>query len=420
MNNSEKPLKICVVEPRGNGGMIHYAYQLCNGLSMNGADVTLVTSTTYELGDLPHSFKVEKRMRLWDTTQAKSAPSNPFSRLVNKIYKTVRRALRGIRYITEWYRLVHYLPTIKPDLVLFGKIEFPFEAIFLKQLKQKGLLLADICHEFERREMEGSFIENWFNHQYNSAFENFALLFFHAKNNKDRFQELFEISPDKLKIIDHGNEDIFLEFSKNNSNSEDLHTLYQLDETSRVILFFGLLSPSKGIPELITAFSQVVQENKTAKLIIAGYPSKYVNPQDYIDLTAKLGIQENIAFDFRYIPNEIIGDLMNLATVVVYPYNSSTQSGALQVAYTFGKPVIVTNVGGLPEVVDHEKSGLIVPPDHPAELTNAMLTFINNPNQAIKMGEYAKHMSKTRFSWQTITAQIIEEVRAELVTHPQS
>lgn len=408
---NSNPIKICVVEPRGKGGMIHYAYQLCSGFADNGAEVTLITSTTYELDELPHNFKVEKKMRLWDTMNTNLPAQTFLGRLIQKAYKFIRRGFRGFRYITEWYRMVRFLPKLRPDFTLFGKIEFPFEAIFLRHLKRKGLVLGDICHEFERRELSRSFIENWYNKQYNDAFENFSTLFFHANNNLERFQELFDISPEKLKIIDHGNENIFIEFAKLSNQPANLRAKYTLQEDAQIVLFFGLLSPSKGIPELIDAFAKVVKKYPKGKLVIAGYPSKYVDPQEYKNQVENLELQNNIIFDFRYIPNEVIGELMGLATVVVYPYTSSTQSGALQVAYSFGRPVIVTDVGGLPEVVEHGKSGLIVPPHSSNELASAISSFIEDPKMAESMGTYAKHLSDTRFSWKTITAQIIMDIQ---------
>ena len=116
-------------------------------------------------------------------------------------------------------------------------------------------------------------------------------------------------------------------------------------------------------------------------------------------------------FDARYIPLNEIGPLMGLASVVVYPYRSGTQSGALQTAYTFGKPVIATAVGGLPEVVEDGKSGYIVSPNSPSEIAEKIVALVNNPKMADEMGQYARHLSETRFSWNTVAAQIAREYR---------
>jgi glycosyltransferase involved in cell wall biosynthesis len=99
---------------------------------------------------------------------------------------------------------------------------------------------------------------------------------------------------------------------------------------------------------------------------------------------------------------------MGLATVAVYPYHSSTQSGALQVAYTFGRPVVATQVGGLPEVVEHGRSGFLVSPESPYELAQGILKLVNNRELTKIMGEYARHLSETRFSWRSVARQMLQ------------
>lgn len=98
---------------------------------------------------------------------------------------------------------------------------------------------------------------------------------------------------------------------------------------------------------------------------------------------------------------------MGLATLAVYPYRSSTQSGALQVAYTFGRPVVATAVGGLPEAVEHGRSGFLVPANSPKDLAGGILKLVANHQLAKVMGEYARHLSETRFSWRAVARQII-------------
>ncbi len=99
---------------------------------------------------------------------------------------------------------------------------------------------------------------------------------------------------------------------------------------------------------------------------------------------------------------------MSLATVGVYPYRSSTQSGALQVAYTFGRPVVATIMGGLPEAVEHGRSGFLVPPESPSALAQGILKLVNNRELARVMGEYARHLSESRFSWRTVSQRILQ------------
>jgi len=406
----QKQLHIMVVEPRGTGGMIHYAYQLCSALSNTGAKVTLVTSNVYEMDDFPHNFALRKQMRLWSTIESQQTESSFgwVGGVVQKTYRLVRRAIRAIRLIIEWVRLVAYLVQAKPDVIQFGKIEFPFEALFLGFLKRKGLTLSQVCHEFELREQGNGFLVNISNRLYRWVYSTFSAIFFHGESNRQRFLSLFDVPKERLYLIDHGNEGLFLLHNSSGMTAPQLRTQYGIGPNAPVILFFGNLMPSKGVPDLLKAFAQVNQKEDQARLVVAGNPSKFIDMDELKKLVVELNISNAITFDMRYIPMENVSALMDMSRVVVYPYLNSTQSGALQVAYTFGKAVIATNVGGLPEAVEDGKSGILVPPASPNDLAKAILKFIEDPQLADEMGAYAKHLSDTRFSWNSIARKMFD------------
>jgi len=409
--NNQNILHISVVEPRGTGGMIHYAYQLCSALSNNGAQVTLITSSTYEMDDYPHNFAVRKQMRLWSTIESQQIETNFgwIGSAAQKVFRATRRAIRAIRLIIEWIRVVIHLIETKPDIVQFGKIEFPFEAFFLAILKRKGLVLSQICHEFELREQGNGLLVDISNRLYSWVYDTFSVVFFHGESNRQRFLTLFNMQQEKLHLIEHGNEGLFLTQKSDGITAPQFRERYKIAPDAMVILFFGNLMPSKGIPDLLMAFAQVYKKQKRARLVVAGNPSRYIDMSEIKKLVVDLEISEATVFDTRYIPMEDVAGLMDMAIVAVYPYLNSTQSGALQVAYTFGKAVIATNVGGLPEAIEAGRSGIIVPPASPNSLAEAILYFIDNPQHAKEMGEYAKYLSVTRFSWDAIAKKIYGE-----------
>jgi glycosyltransferase involved in cell wall biosynthesis len=114
-----------------------------------------------------------------------------------------------------------------------------------------------------------------------------------------------------------------------------------------------------------------------------------------------------VRVDAQYVPNDELGALMGMARVVVLPYRSATQSGALQVAYAYGRPVVATRVGALPEVVEEGESGFVVAPESPAELAEAILKLVDDPEGAERMGNHARRLSETKHSWSTIAAGIV-------------
>ena len=398
-------MRICVVEPRSSGGMIHYAYQLCNALSCYATDVTLVTARDYELDGYPHKFKVKKLLNLWKHTEMPSSVQsrNRIRKIWSIVYRNGRRIIRGIRYIFWWIKLTNYLIKLRPDIVQFGEIEFPFEAIFLHYLKSRGIVLSQICHEFEPREDKPGLMVTINNRLLKSVFRSFSILFFHSKNNQERFSELNpDIPAERFRLIPMGSGSIFPRMEDDRHLKLALMDRYHFTGSEMVVLFFGNITPSKGVPNLLAAFTNVYARNSRARLVIAGMPLKYIDVTNLLDMAKTFGIEAVTQFDFRYLPIEEVGPLMDLATVVVFPYVTGTQSASIQAAYACGKPVIATRVGGLPDVVVEGLSGFVVAPNSPDELGNAILKIIEDPYLTTRMGKFARELSRTQYSWEPI------------------
>lgn len=127
-----------------------------------------------------------------------------------------------------------------------------------------------------------------------------------------------------------------------------------IPENEPVVLFFGFIRKYKGLDILLEALTQV---DTKIKLLLAG--EFYGNEPEYLDKINALNLQERIYFHTSYIPEEQVHQYFCAADVVIQPYLSATQSGVSQVAYSFNKPMIVTGVGGLDEVVVHQKTGFV-------------------------------------------------------------
>lgn len=409
-------MKIYVIEPRGTGGMIHYAYQLCQALAAEGAQVTLVTAENYELGAFPHNFTVNRLLKLWPLSDPRLSkpPRNGLEKAARKLFWTARRGARAIRYLYQLLRLMNYLLRERPDIVQFGEIEFPFEGLFLQYLRWRGLKLTQICHEFESREQQGVLAK--INDRLKViVYQSFEILFLHGASNLQKFHALYPMIPrERLYEIVHGNEQIFPIPPDVEVQSKALQAKYGLQDENRLVVFFGILTPSKGIPDLITAFKEVYSQNRVARLLIAGMPTKYIDMDALLRQVRDLQLENVVRFDSRYLAMEEIAPLMHRADVVVLPYLNSSQSGAVQVAYSFGRPVVATDVGAFPEVVEDGKSGFLVPPQSPSRLAKAIATLVNDSERAREMGRYAKHLSETKFAWAPIARSILDVYREHL------
>jgi glycosyltransferase involved in cell wall biosynthesis len=130
----------------------------------------------------------------------------------------------------------------------------------------------------------------------------------------------------------------------------------------------------------------------------------YGSDEKYTTLISDLGISDYITWHNRYIPDEDVAMYFSSADVVALPYRSASQSGITQIAYYYNIPVIVTKVGGLPEIVDEGKSGIIINPENSSELA-AVLDKQLGQNTLQEMGTYINTF-KQKFSWENFVEGI--------------
>ena len=122
-------------------------------------------------------------------------------------------------------------------------------------------------------------------------------------------------------------------------------------------------------------FRKILSHNPKARLLIVG--EFYDDPKEYIDLIKKMKIEGKVKVTNQFVPNEEVAKYYQASDIVILPYRSATQSGILNVAYGFYKPVIVTNVGGLAEFVDEGKTGFVVHPNSTDEIAEGVQRFLS-------------------------------------------
>jgi glycosyltransferase involved in cell wall biosynthesis len=151
-------------------------------------------------------------------------------------------------------------------------------------------------------------------------------------------------------------------------------------EDKKVLLFFGYIRQYKGLMNIIEALPSIRKHISNAHLLVVG--EFYDNPQPYLDTIKRLGLENNITIFNEYVANEAVHLYFTASNLAVLPYNEATQSGILSIAYGFAKPVVVTDVGGLSELVDEGKTGFIVPPHDIPKLADSVVRyFIENHEQ---------------------------------------
>lgn len=170
----------------------------------------------------------------------------------------------------------------------------------------------------------------------------------------------------------------------------------------KVLLFFGYIRAYKGLDILLRAMKFVLSKFPVKLLIVGEF---YENPQKYYKIVEEEGIIDFVIFKSEYVQNEDVKIYFSASNLVVLPYLSATQSGIVQIAYNFNKPVIATNVGGLPEVVRDGITGFTVEPS-PEKLAQAIVKFFNENLESI----FSKNIEeeKKKFSWENLVRAIEE------------
>ncbi len=171
------------------------------------------------------------------------------------------------------------------------------------------------------------------------------------------------------------------------------------------ILFFGFIRDYKGLDLLLHAMADERVRNLNMKLIVAG--EFYTDAKPYADLIQQLNLRDKLILKTDFIPDDEVRNYFCAADMVVQPYKHATQSGVTQICYHFDRPMLVTNVGGLPEIVPHGKVGYVVEPE-PKAIADAIVDFYAN-HQEMRMRDFIR-VEKKKYAWSAMLEKIAEVV----------
>lgn len=174
-----------------------------------------------------------------------------------------------------------------------------------------------------------------------------------------------------------------------------------LEPEKRYMLFFGLIRDYKGLDLLLKAYADSRFRKMNVRLIVAG--EFYSGSEKYYELEKELGLEGLVVWKSDFVPDSEVRYCFGAADIIVQPYKSATQSGVTQIAYHFEKPMLVTNVGGLAEIVPDGKVGYVVEPDS-AQIADALVDFFdNNRQEQFTEGILSE---KKQYAWSNMTRSV--------------
>ena len=375
-------MRVLMIEHSGTGGMYAYADALCRGLSEAGVDVTVLTSSAWP--EKPVPFNIERRLSEFTKEQGGGSrlhwAADRFCRSVLNSFRRNRFALKGS------YDVVHFQGAGMPLLDQF----------FLKPLAKSlpvVMTVHDIKSHYERFVSRDSFLRRSLRIPH--------CLITHYQNGKSQLIDHWGVDDERVSVIPHG---IMMPLHHSVGRSE-ARRRQNLPEKRRIILFFGSIRPNKGLDVLLEALNYIRSRVPEVLLIVAGAVPRGMNFQKYSDIIQKLNLSENVRTEINFIPDEDVDSFMAASDLVVLPYTKfEAQSGVLLRAYAHEKPVVVSDVGAMGELVSSDKVGLVVEPGDLKALAQAVINVLDNS------GDFQSHYTKQleeKYSWQNIAEATI-------------
>ncbi len=271
----------------------------------------------------------------------------------------------------NWFKSAKKIDEFNPDLIIFdwwnpffGPSHFVISNNLKKKYKNKILFITEnvISHE-------GRFVDKFLTKLGIKNADKFLVLSDTVEKSLKEYSGNKKIYKSSLPVYD----------CYNTGDIEDITKLKSelgFSQSDRIILFFGYVRKYKGLNILLDAMPELIKYDKNIKLLIVG--EFYDNADKYYKQIDDLKINDNVKVIQKFVPNEDVGIYYNVSELVVLPYLEATQSGVLNIAYGFNKPVVVTDVGGLSEDVDEGKTGFVVKSGDVKSLVEGIIKYFKS------------------------------------------
>jgi glycosyltransferase involved in cell wall biosynthesis len=372
------PLKILIIGPAHplRGGLASYNERLAKQFIDEGNEVTIYT------------FSLQYPSFIFPGTTQYSTEPKPSNLTINVCINSINPF--------NWIKVGNNIKNEKPDLVIVRywlPLMGPCLGFILRQIKKnkhtKIVCIADNIIPHEKR-----FGDKAFTKYFVQPVDAFITM------SDKVMTDLKLFAPTKpAQLVAHPLYDNFGE----KVSKEEARLKLGIKNEELILLFFGFIRKYKGLDLLLDAM-KIIKNSKfniqNSKLLIAG--EFYEDRKAYDEQIEKLGIQESLILHTDFIPDSEVKYYLCAADVVVQPYKNATQSGVTPLAYHFEKPMIVTNVGGLPSLVPNNKVGLIAEPNAES-LAEKILEYFTKGE-----ANFLPHLieEKKKFTWSKMTATI--------------
>ena len=379
-----------------------YTANLCSSLAQLGVDVTLITSPP-QFGGMPppRGYRVEcyffegisgPGVLRWATAHS------PRSRMV----------LKACAYPFGLARTERFIGSMKsPGILHYQWAHLPIlDAGLVSRLRAAGWRAVATAHEFDA---PAPFLKRHAIRFYRSL----DAVVVHTARLAERARTELRIPEPRVNVIARGDLGAMRgpELSRGQARAH-----IGIGDDGPVLLFFGMIKPNKGLIHLLRAMPEVLRAIPDARLLIAG--EQVESFDNYRATMLQLGIEHAVITRLGYVRDEDVGAYFQSADVIVLPHTEVSLSGVAWTALGFGRPIIGTNVGGLPDLVEEGMNGVLVAPGSPTALSQAIIRMLGDRELLERMGERGRTAFAAQYSWAKTANQTLQLYRGLMNGHP--
>ncbi|WP_342751307.1 glycosyltransferase family 4 protein [Mycolicibacterium hodleri] len=374
-----------------SGGLFQFAFEMGSALAARGELVQLWTGPRPEMTSSQPGFTVRAVLPTWHPGDAG---------VHSRWFRLVRRGLRAAQLVFAWTVLSGRLLWARPRAVLWSQWRFTFEPLFVVFLTKVlpsttfGIVAHEPLPRSDAHDTSTPKTGSLLTRAFRAAWQRLDVAFVLGPRTRELAVDHWQPRC-PVHVIPHGAE----------SELRAGQHVRSAAETQPLVLFFGVWSRYKGIDVLLDAFARVRTELPDARMVIAGAPGADIDVDAVLDRARKIG---HVDARPGYVPADEVGPLLESARAVVTPYIRATQSGVAHLAFTFGRPVIASAIGDLPDVIQDEVTGLLVQPGEVEGLATAMLKLLRDPALAARLGEAGE--SSVHDAWAIAAGQVADAV----------
>lgn len=375
-------MKIAMIGPVHpyKGGIAHYTDLLCRALREDGNEVQL------------YSFKFQYPKLLYKKPQKDMKSSGFGTNDADFCIHTLNPF--------NWIKVAGRIKKQKPELIILQWWHPYFAPCFwsiCKLLRREKILF--VCHNVfphERFPLD-RLLTKW----------TLGCGRYFITQSKMDARDLLSVKHDAVyRVTPHPTYGMFC---RQGMSMQKAREQLQIDQGQRVLLFFGFVRKYKGLQYLLEAMKLLKEKDFKVQLWVVGDFGE--DKDEYVEQIRRFEIEDQVQMVEGYVPDDEVEKYFAASDLVVLPYLSATQSGIVQIAFGFEKPVLVTEVGGLPDVVTNGKTGYVVEPRSAEMIAEAIMDYyINNRREAF-VSQIEKE--KDRFSWKTFVDTMMQMVRRD-------